>query len=91
MYNGGQKAMYNGTEVEHALQARRKMDLPKGSPEVQAEGRSTVHCYFLQALEKMRLYVAKPPATILQQVNHCTSMEACKKRVQFATLFHLLN
>lgn len=40
--------------------------------------------------KNLRLYAAKPPPTIIQQINHCTSLETRKKRVQFATLFQLL-
>lgn len=39
----------------------------------------------------MRLYAARPPPTDLQQIKDRTSMEACKKKVQFATLFQLLS
>ena len=38
----------------------------------------------------MRLYAAKPPPSILEQVNFCTTAESWKKRVQFATLFQIL-
>jgi hypothetical protein len=39
----------------------------------------------------MKLYAAKAPTSVLEQINNCTSLEAKKKRVQFATLFQLLS
>lgn len=36
------------------------------------------------------LYAAKRPSSVLQQINNCTSIEARRKQVQFATLFQLL-
>jgi len=40
--------------------------------------------------KNMRLYAARAPSSILEQVNHCTTVEARRKRVQFATLFQVL-
>lgn len=37
------------------------------------------------------MYADRPPTTVLQQVNHCTTLESHKKRVQFSTLFHVLS
>ena len=41
--------------------------------------------------KNLKLYAAKAPTTVLEQVNNCTTLEARKKRVQFATLFQLLS
>jgi hypothetical protein len=41
--------------------------------------------------KNMRLYATKSPASVLEQVNQCTSLEARKKKVQFATLFQMLS
>lgn len=41
--------------------------------------------------KKLCLYSVHPPPIVLQQIHLCTSMEARKKKVQFATLFQLLN
>jgi len=38
----------------------------------------------------MKLYAAKSPLTIFEQVNHCTTMESRWKMVQFASLFQIL-
>ena len=40
--------------------------------------------------KNMRLYAAKPPPSVLEQVNFCTIAELRRKRVQFATLFQIL-
>ena len=39
----------------------------------------------------MRLYAVKSSTSVLEQMNHCTTLEARKKRVQFATLFQFLS
>ena len=36
------------------------------------------------------LYAAKRPTSVLEQVNKCNSVEACRERVEFATLFQCL-
>ena len=41
--------------------------------------------------KNLRLYAARPPATILEAVNNCTSIEVTRKRVQFATLSQILS
>jgi len=41
--------------------------------------------------KNLRLYVAKPRTTMLEQVNNYTSKEVRRKRVQFATLFQILS
>ena len=41
--------------------------------------------------QNVKLYAARPQSTILQAVNHSTSMEAVRKRVQFATVFQVLS
>jgi len=40
--------------------------------------------------KNMRLYATKEPSSTLDQVNHCTTVESHRKRVQFATLFQVL-
>lgn len=39
----------------------------------------------------MLLFAAKHPTIVLQQINHCNSIESKGKRVQFATLFQVLS
>ena len=39
----------------------------------------------------MLLFAAKRPTRVLQQINHCNSIESKGKRVQFATLFQVLS
>lgn len=37
--------------------------------------------------KNLRLYAARTPSSVLEQVNSCTTVESRRKRVQFATLF----
>jgi hypothetical protein len=41
--------------------------------------------------QNMKIYAARPQSTILEAVNHSTSVEAVRKRVQFATIFQVLS
>lgn len=75
------------TLFKHDGKRTAKKDMPQYKVKA-GEQYIATHC---RHKKNMRLYAARPPATVLEQINHCTTVEARKKRVQFATLFQLLS
>lgn len=62
-----------------------KKDLPQYKVKAE-EQYITTQC---KHQRNLHLYAVKPPTTVLEQINLCTTLEAQIKRVQFATLFQL--
>jgi len=68
-----------------------KRTAKKDMPQYKVKAGETYIATQCKHRKNLRLYAAKPPATVLEQLNNCTTVEARKKRVQFATLFQLLS
>jgi hypothetical protein len=89
-----------------AVDGREKLLAPKWDTLCKHEGRQWAQAdnalqgvkkgdvYFLKSCHhalNMAVFAAKKPISILQQVNKFGSLERRKKKVQFASLFHLLS
>ena len=75
------------TLFKHDGRRTAKKDIPKYGVKV-GESYMALDCKHMQNL---KVYAARPQSTILEAVNHSTSMEAVRKRVQFATIFQVLS
>lgn len=74
------------TLLKHDGKRIAKKDLPQFKVK-KGESYVATQCHHRKNL---RLYAAKPALTVLQQINQCTSLEARRKLLQFATLFQVL-